>query len=294
METSGYILLHRCILEKPIWTGATLEQKAILITILLMANHKEKSWVWNGKKFKAKPGQFVSSLDKIADLAGVTIQNVRTAINKFQRLEFLTNQSTKTGRLITIVNWRVYQTEAIAANKATNRTTNKAANKELTKDQQRANKQLTTTNNDNNDNNDKDIYNVPFAEIILALNETAGTRYRITEQHKKYISARWEDGYRFDDFKTVIRKKSDEWLGTEQAKYLRPETLFGTKFDSYLNQIVHSNKSQTQQGLDDLERICAEYDRANAQADNRHGYGQLPVTTECGCKEDCSPLDGDL
>ena len=38
-----------------------------------------------------------------------------------------------------------------------------------------------------------------------------------------------------DDFKTVIDKKCDEWIGTEWEKYLRPETLFGTKFEGYLN-----------------------------------------------------------
>lgn len=78
--------------------------------------------------------------------------------------------------------------------------------------------------------------NIPYFEIITALNEIAGTKYRVTDKHKTFIRARWGEEYTLDDFKTVIRKKAQEWLGTEQAKYLRPETLFGTKFDSYLNQ----------------------------------------------------------
>ena len=41
-----------------------------------------------------------------------------------------------------------------------------------------------------------------------------------------------------EDFKTVIDKKSLEWMGTEREKYLRPQTLFGTKFESYLNQNI--------------------------------------------------------
>jgi hypothetical protein len=39
-----------------------------------------------------------------------------------------------------------------------------------------------------------------------------------------------------EDFKRVIDIKAAEWLGTENDQYLRPQTLFGTKFEGYLNQ----------------------------------------------------------
>jgi predicted phage replisome organizer/uncharacterized phage protein (TIGR02220 family) len=78
---------------------------------------------------------------------------------------------------------------------------------------------------------------LPFDEIVTFLNEKAGTKYRSSSaKTKKLIHARFEDGFKLDDFKTVITKKTDEWLNTDMAKYLRPETLFGTKFESYLNQ----------------------------------------------------------
>ena len=51
------------------------------------------------------------------------------------------------------------------------------------------------------------------------------------------IKARISEGATLEDFKTVIDKKYDEWMGTEFAKFLRPETLFGSKFHQYLNQI---------------------------------------------------------
>lgn len=44
------------------------------------------------------------------------------------------------------------------------------------------------------------------------------------------------EGFSVEDFKTVIDKKYNDWKGTEWEKYLRPETLFGAKFESYLNQ----------------------------------------------------------
>lgn len=107
----GWIKIHRELLNKPIWQLSTPEQKVILITLLMMANHKEKKWEWNGGQYVCKPGQFITSLNKIAEKAGegISIKNVRTAIERFKKLEFLTNEPAKTGRLITIVNWANYQ-----------------------------------------------------------------------------------------------------------------------------------------------------------------------------------------
>ena len=57
-----------------------------------------------------------------------------------------------------------------------------------------------------------------------------------TKTTQRHISARLEEGYSLEDFKNVIDKKVREWQGTEMDQYLRPETLFGTKFEGYLNQ----------------------------------------------------------
>jgi DNA replication protein DnaD len=110
-KPSGYVKIYRELLEKPIWENSTPEQKVILVTLLMMANFGEKQWEWRGKKFRAKPGQFVTSLDSIAKAAGasISVKNVRTALKRFEKLDFLANESTKTGRLITIINWDVYQ-----------------------------------------------------------------------------------------------------------------------------------------------------------------------------------------
>ena len=78
---------------------------------------------------------------------------------------------------------------------------------------------------------------LPYKKIIDYLNEKAGTKYHSTSaKTKKLIHARFSEGFKLDDFKAVITKKTDEWLNTDMAKYLRPETLFGTKFEAYLNQ----------------------------------------------------------
>ena len=74
------------------------------------------------------------------------------------------------------------------------------------------------------------------AEVVRALNEETGSHYRPTSRATmRHVLARLRDGFTVEDCKEVIRKKSEEWGGTDMAKYLRPETLFGSKFESYLN-----------------------------------------------------------
>lgn len=83
--------------------------------------------------------------------------------------------------------------------------------------------------------------------IVNYLNQKLGTRYKANSTNtKKHINARLNEGYKPDDFKTVIDKKCNDWIGTEYEKYLRPETLFGSKFESYLNQSGYTpvNKSK--------------------------------------------------
>ncbi len=143
----GFIALHRELLDKPIWKKSTPEQKSILITLLLLANHEETEWEWQGKKFKVQPGQFITSLESIAKKAGVSIKNVRTAIEKFDKYEFLANESTKTGRLITIINWDTYQND--------NKKTGKATGKQVAKTRQTGGKQVATNNNEKK-NKDKE------------------------------------------------------------------------------------------------------------------------------------------
>lgn len=80
---------------------------------------------------------------------------------------------------------------------------------------------------------------VPYAEIVWYLNEKADTAYKPTSvKTKTLIAARFKEGYTLDDFKSVIDKKCASWkTDAKMACYLRPETLFGTKFESYLNEL---------------------------------------------------------
>ncbi len=146
IQPVGYFKIWRELLAKPIWLNSSPEQKIILITLLAMANFRQNQWEWKGQKYECQPGQFITSLDKIVDECGkgVSVRNVRTALERFEKLEFLTSESTKTGRLITIVNWAIYQEDA------------EKPTKPLTKTRQRPDKDPTTKEKGNKDK--KDIY----------------------------------------------------------------------------------------------------------------------------------------
>lgn len=97
-------------------------------------------------------------------------------------------------------------------------------------------------NNLNKNNLNKDI---PYSEIIDYLNLKADTKYRSSGKvTKDLIKARFNETFTLEDFKTVIDNKVTEWNmpplpGKEDMRiYLRPQTLFSNKFESYLNQKV--------------------------------------------------------
>ena len=85
-----------------------------------------------------------------------------------------------------------------------------------------------------------------IVEIIEYLNSVCGTKFKpATPKTQTLIKARLKEGFVVADFKAVIDKKFADWKGTEFRKYWRPETLFGPKFESYLNEDTSNNKSTT-------------------------------------------------
>ncbi|MFO3691800.1 conserved phage C-terminal domain-containing protein [Staphylococcus felis] len=104
--------------------------------------------------------------------------------------------------------------------------------------------QTTNNNSTNNDltYNDGNILSgdptsYPYSDVINYLNKQTGKQYKsTTKKNQTVIRARTDEGFSLDDFKRVIDNKVSEWKGTDMEKYLRPETLFGTKFEGYLNQ----------------------------------------------------------
>ncbi|PEX43875.1 replication protein [Bacillus cereus] len=79
---------------------------------------------------------------------------------------------------------------------------------------------------------------IPYQEIIEYLNAEAKTKYQQkSKKTRELINARWKEGFTLEDFKKVIKTKTNQWINdSNMCGYLRPITLFGTKFESYLNE----------------------------------------------------------
>lgn len=96
---------------------------------------------------------------------------------------------------------------------------------------------------------EKYLIRIPLAY----LNHTVGKNYKYLDKNLKPIMARFKEGYTLEDFKQVIDIKTAEWKDSpEFSKYLRPETLFGTKFDGYLNQKPKTIKGKSEDNFPDL------------------------------------------
>ncbi len=96
---------------------------------------------------------------------------------------------------------------------------------------------------DSSNNSNKEAIN----EIVDYLNSKTGKKYRSsTDDTVSKIKARLNDKYTIEDFKKVIDTKVNNWTGTEQERFIQPSTLFGNKFDLYLNEslIVKTDKEQ--------------------------------------------------
>lgn len=85
-------------------------------------------------------------------------------------------------------------------------------------------------------------YNDIIKEIIDYLNMKTKKNYRNNNKETiKHIKARLNENYTIEDFKKVIDNQCEKWMNTNMEDYLRPQTLFGTKFESYLNTNPNTN-----------------------------------------------------
>ncbi|MFW6409559.1 MAG: hypothetical protein ACOCZR_00835, partial [Halanaerobiales bacterium] len=205
MPGNGWIKLYRKLQDSDMYRELNSKQRDVMINCLLLANHKGKKWEWKGEIFKCRPGQFITSLPSLKRVCAkdVSVQNIRTALKKLIKWNFLEQETTKTGRLITIINWQKYQESSCKTNSKTNRQitgdkslnngvnsnsnnkTNSHNNRQSTDNQQTTNSQLTSNKNVKNDKNDKEENNiVPSAEIDKIYNSING---RWTNLFEEYI-----------------------------------------------------------------------------------------------------------
>jgi uncharacterized phage protein (TIGR02220 family) len=231
---NGFIKLYRCLLDNPV-VCKDADHLAVWIYLLLHATHKEIDIMYSGKRRKLNPGQLRISRSTIASKLSISGSKVQRILKTFEIEQQIEQQTNFHDRVITILNWNEYQQSEQQNKQQVN------SNRTASEQQVNANK------NDKNDKNDKkDIYSAEAQQIIDYLNQKAGTTYRYTsEKNKTLIKARMDEHFTVEDFKKVIDIKVAEWKETDMAQYLRPITLFGTKFESYLNQKPQQSNNES-------------------------------------------------
>ena len=182
---------------------------------------------------KLEDGYFYSTIEDIQEKTSLTAYQQRNVIKMLEKKELINVKlmGMPAKRYIKINENQVIK---ILNNKMLKNLTTRCE-KTLQQDVKKFN--INNNINNNKINNNKYIYSL-FDEIIDYLNKKTGKHYRSsTPKTKTLINARLKEGFTLEDFKQVIDNKVNEWINDKKMnQYLRPETLFGTKFEGYLNQ----------------------------------------------------------
>ena len=216
---NGFIVVYRSLLDWEWYSDANTTR--LFIHCLLRANHKDKAW----QGITIERGSFVTSYQHLALDLGLTVQNIRTSLNKLKSTGELTHKSHAKYGIITINNYDKFQD------------TNTQTNTQLTVNQQSTNSQLTTNNNENKETKKqgnkkekygnfvsltKEQYKNLIDEFGVALTTT------IIERMNEYIGMK---GKTYKDYNLAIRKWIREEIG-KNPKWLAELKIEQEQFDN--------------------------------------------------------------
>lgn len=224
--SNGWIKLYRGILESDVFQNERLLK--VWIWCLCKASHKEHTQLVGHQLVTLQPGQFIFGRKAAAESLKIKESSLWRDMKLLEQLGNLDIKSNNKFSVITIGKWAFFQGDTPEVEQQMN-------NKWTTNEQQMdTNKNVKNEKNAKNDNR----YSSSTREIVAYLNEMTGSHYKPgTRKTQDLIKARMNEGFTVDDFKTVIWKKTKEWKNDpKMVKFLRPETLFGNKFEGYLNQ----------------------------------------------------------
>lgn len=215
----------------------------LFIHLLLSANFKLNKW----QGIEIERGQILTGLNSLNNQTGISVQSLRTCLNRLKSTGEITIKSTNKYSLITLINWEHYQDITI---EPTNKLTSK-----LTNDQQATNNQLTTPNKDNKDkkDNNEDLkpdskkpgksFEDKYKYFIQLFNEvafkTSGVKrsFRSDTKSKRQFKALLKEGYTSEDFKKAIKNLYINFFHRDKGFiHATPELITRSdKFSKYLN-----------------------------------------------------------
>lgn len=225
MAGGNWIKLYRSIRSHWLWEDGNERYLKWWLDILMMVNHEPRKIPFNGELKIINRSEKQTSVLKLASRWDVNRKTVTSFLNLLVADDMIEiKKSRQTGTTIKVLHYNDYQDNSSNEGQQTgHRTGQQTGHKQETKELK--DKTLSSSA-------------VPVAEIVEYLNQKTGKHFTTkAAATKKKINARWNEGHGLDEFKKVIDVKSAEWLGqSDMVQYLRPETLFGTKFEAYLNE----------------------------------------------------------
>lgn len=249
MSKTGYTKSWRKELDSDIWMMPPLYHRVWHFLIQSVSWEANTFPTRNKYSIHLNPGQQLFSIQGIVEGVSWVERNVARKPNKKTVLDILTwlefhgmivRESNGFGTFISICNWCKYQ--SVDEEKVTESIPQGIPQSIHTKEVKEVKEEKNIVGQ-----KPRQRENIPYGEIVSFLNQKTGKEFNPqTQATKTVIRARWVDGFRVDDFKTVIERKTEEWRNDQKmSEYLRPQTLFGTKFESYLQ----SAKNSTNDGF---------------------------------------------
>ncbi len=248
---NGYVCLHRKIMDNDLWFLDPFTRAQAWVDLFLNANWKDNEMIIRGNIIPIKRGQLGWSELTMAKRWRWSRGKVRRFLSYLEKKENIVQQKGHLTTIITICNYEDYQPDTEKEVQQMEQQTVQQTDNRRTTDGTRLNKVKKDKKEKNktgfinkpcsptaNDVGEKQQPEPPFKRIIDYLNAKIGSHYKPSSaKNKALISARFNEGFTVENFKMVIDKKVAEWGGDEKfCKFLRPETLFSNKFESYLNQ----------------------------------------------------------
>ena len=181
---SGWIKIHRQILDWEWYSDNNTFR--LLMHLILKANHKEKRY----RGIELKVGSVITSRDILAIEIGLSIQQVRTSLDKLKSTNEITIKTSSQGTIIQVVNYIKYQ----------------VVTSETTKEQPKDNQQITTNKNEKNEKNERSIFIEPTFNEILEYCTQRKNGIDVNKFLNFYASKGWMVGKnKMKDWKACVR-----------------------------------------------------------------------------------------
>ncbi len=215
----GYVKFPRAL--KYSWVYQDAVTWLVLSHLLLSANYKPADIrLDDGRMIHLEPGQLLVSRASLARATGISESKIERTINRFKNERIIEQISFSKFRIISICNWHEYQGSEQITEQKTNQKPDTEKNIRIKEKEYIG--------------GSADV----FQQITDVLNSATGKNFKSTGQIlKRLVTARTNEGFTADDLVSVIHAKATQWRDDpKMSRYLRPETLFGSKFESYLNE----------------------------------------------------------